>query len=138
MSKDKANVAEMLRAKIAPENRIFVKKNLAISDQVEVLLSEKGWSQKELAQRMGKSESEISKWLSGLHNLTLKSIAKLEAELGSEIITTPIEACKKYRTTEFVTLKVYIPYEEPFEELISGYIQESKIEYQKTYQKMEI
>jgi antitoxin component HigA of HigAB toxin-antitoxin module len=88
MSKDKANVVERLRAKIVPENRIFVKKNLAISNQIYALLDEKGWTQKELAIRLGKSESEVSKLLSGLHNFTLKSIAKLESELGSDIITT--------------------------------------------------
>lgn len=102
MSKDKSKIVERLKAKILPENRIFVKKNLEISEQVAALLREKNWSQKELAIRLGKSESEVSKLLSGLHNLTLKSISKLEAELGSDIIITPLEACKKYKTTEYV------------------------------------
>jgi transcriptional regulator with XRE-family HTH domain len=35
--------------------------------------------QKDIASNLGKHESEISKWLSGEHNLTLKSIIKLEA-----------------------------------------------------------
>lgn len=100
MSKDKSKVVERLKAKILPENRIFVKKNLEISEQISALLKEKNWSQKELARRLGKSESEVSKLLSGLHNLTLKSIAKLEAELGSDIITTPLEAGKKYTSAK--------------------------------------
>ena len=80
MSKDKNAVVERLRGRILPENRIFVRKNLTISEQVEAMRKEKGWSQKELAQKLGKTESEVSRLLSGLHNLTLKSIAKLEAE----------------------------------------------------------
>lgn len=106
MSKDKNAVVERLRAKIKPENRIFVKKNLAISQQVEALRKQRGWSQKELAKELGKTESEVSRLLSGLHNITLKSLAKLEAVLGSEVIVTPLQACEKYKSTEYITLKV--------------------------------
>jgi len=101
MSKDKTTVVERIRAKIQPENRIFIQKNLEISEQISVLLKAKGWSQKDLALRLGKSESEVSKLLSGLHNLTLKSIVKLEVQLGSDIITTPLEASKKYSGVEY-------------------------------------
>lgn len=138
MSKDKTKVVERLRAKITDENRIFIKKNLAISEQINTILREKGWTQKQLAQQLGKNESEISKLLSGLHNLTLKSISKLEAQLGSDIIVTPLEACKKYKATEYVTFKVYVQKKEHIEEFMSGYVEESTIEYQKTYQKMAI
>ncbi len=136
MSKNKSKIVERLKAKILPENRIFVKKNLEISEQVAALLKEKNWSQKELAGRLGKSESEVSKLLSGLHNLTLKSISKLEAELGSDIIVTPLEACKKYKTTEYVTFKVYVPAMVPVDEFSAKYVEESNFEYKKTYQKL--
>jgi transcriptional regulator with XRE-family HTH domain len=138
MSKDKSKIVERLKAKILPENRIFVKKNLEISEQVTALLKEKKWSQKELAIRLGKSESEVSKLLSGLHNLTLKSISKLEAELGSDIIITPLEACKKYKTTEYITFKVYVPTLVSVDEFSTKYVEESNFEYKKTYQKLVI
>lgn len=130
MSKDKSAVAERLKAKILPENRIFVLKNLAISEQVEALRKEKGWTQKELAKKLGKTESEVSRLLSGLHNLTLKSIAKLESELGSDIILTPLEADKKYKLAESITPKV--PGKELAKELEAEYAEEPKIDYQKT------
>lgn len=130
MSKDKTAVAERLKAKILPVNRIFVHKNLAISEQVEALRKEKGWTQKELAQKLGKTESEVSRLLSGLHNLTLKSIAKLEAELGSDIILTPLEADKKYKSVESITPKVTV--KEFAEEIEAEYAEEPKIDYQKT------
>ncbi|MBK8969134.1 MAG: helix-turn-helix transcriptional regulator [Lewinellaceae bacterium] len=41
---------------------------------------------RDLAAALGKSESEVSKWLAGAHNFTLKSIAKLEAVLGEDIL----------------------------------------------------
>lgn len=76
-------------AGIPAENRQFVKKSLDIQDQVADLLIKKGWTQKELAARMGKTEAEVSRWLNALHNLTMKSIAKLEVALGEDIILTP-------------------------------------------------
>jgi transcriptional regulator with XRE-family HTH domain len=139
MNKDKNKVVERLRSKIQPENRIFVKKNLAISAQVEALRKEKGWSQKELAKQLGKTESEVSRMLSGLHNLTLKSLARLEAVLGSEIVVTPLEACKKYKNTAYVTLKVYVPVKIQEDETVPvNYVEESNIEYQKTYTKQAV
>ena len=38
---------------------------------------------------MDKKPSEISRWLNGGQNLTLKSIAKLEAVLGETLIEIP-------------------------------------------------
>ena len=73
----------------------FVDKNLDISQQVLFLLKEKGWSQHDLAQKLGKSDAEISKWLSGSHNLTLRSITKMEAILGADIILTPSKMNRK-------------------------------------------
>jgi transcriptional regulator with XRE-family HTH domain len=39
-----------------------------------------------LARALGKSESEISKWLTGLHNLELRTIYKIEIALGEDVI----------------------------------------------------
>jgi len=107
MKKDKTKVLQRIRERIKPENRVYVEKNLSISQQVYEILQKKGLTQKEFAHMLGKQESEVSKWLSGLHNLTLQSIAKMEAVLDEEIITTPLEACNKYRKIEYITLRVY-------------------------------
>lgn len=58
---------------------------------VNTILEEKGITQKTLAERMEKRPSEISKWLSGEHNFTLRSLAKLQAELGEPILEVPIK-----------------------------------------------
>ena len=83
-------------ADIPAENIRFVDKNLGISEQVCAILERRGLTQKEFARMLGKSESEVSKWLSGLHNLTLKSIARMEAALGEDIIITPQQANIRY------------------------------------------
>ena len=78
-----------------PVHKAFVNKNLDVIEQVLYLLDEKGWTQKNLAQKLDKSESEISKWLSGLHNFTFQTIVKLEQVLEGSILVTPL----KYRPT---------------------------------------
>ncbi len=73
-----------------PEDvKIYVHLYGNIVVRIHELLKEKGITQKTLAEGMGKKPSEISKWLNGEHNFTLKSLAKLEAELGEPIIAVP-------------------------------------------------
>lgn len=68
---------------------IFVDLYADIVVRINQLLLEKGISKKNLAESMGKNPSEISKWLSGEHNFTLRSIAKLSAELGEPLLEVP-------------------------------------------------
>ena len=79
-------------AEVKPEEKRFVQKNLDIVAQIVFILNEKNMSQRDLAQQMGKTEAEVSRMLSGLHNLTLKTLARLEVALGEEIIITPQKA----------------------------------------------
>jgi len=98
-------VIDRYRKRIKEEDKRFVQKNLEISNQISEILKNKGLTQKKFAQMMGKQESEVSKWLSGLHNLTLKSVTLMEAYLNEEIITTPLEASGKYAKVNYVMLK---------------------------------
>lgn len=65
---------------------------LDIVYRINEILERKGWNQADLAKAMGKKESEISKWLSGGHNFTIATIAKIEAVLGEDILSV-----KRYR-----------------------------------------
>lgn len=71
------------------ETKIFVDKYSDLILRINQILRDKGISQKELAENMDKKPSEISRWLSGNQNITLRSIAKLEAELGETLIEIP-------------------------------------------------
>ncbi|MBK8506212.1 MAG: helix-turn-helix transcriptional regulator [Saprospiraceae bacterium] len=64
----------------------FVSKSYSLMRRIRKQMEEKDWEQKDLAKALGKSEPEISKWLSGFHNLTFKSIMKLEEALGCDLI----------------------------------------------------
>ncbi|MCU0434373.1 MAG: helix-turn-helix transcriptional regulator [Bacteroidia bacterium] len=84
-----------MRSKVAarilnetPEDvKIFTSWYADIVVRVHEIMREKKITQKSLAEKMDKKPSEISKWLSGEHNFTLRSLAKLEAELGVPILT---------------------------------------------------
>ena len=71
------------------ESRRSVAKMLDVADRIHAILEQKKMSQKDLATLLGKSESEISKWLSGTHNLELKTIIRIEDALGEDILTVP-------------------------------------------------
>lgn len=97
---------------IPKDSEIFVDKSMQIANHIAMLLEAKGLKQKDLANSMGKSEAEISKLLCGMHNYTLRSISKLEAALGMDIINVPVT--KKFtmsnldfgiKTTYFIVSK---------------------------------
>ncbi len=85
----RSKIAQRLESQVPEETKIFVAKYADIVVRINALIKEKGYSQKSLAESLGKKPSEISKWLNGEHNFTLRSLAKLEAELGETIIHVP-------------------------------------------------
>ena len=86
-----ANAAafERLRARVPLHTKIFVAKVYDLAEQVDAVLAERHLTRRDLARLLGKTDSEVSKWFGGLHNLTLESIAKLEAALGVDLFVTP-------------------------------------------------
>lgn len=74
---------------VTPDHMEFADLRLAITDRVYGIMEQEGINQKMLAARLGKQESEISRWLSGLHNLTLRNIARLNVALGQKVVVIP-------------------------------------------------
>lgn len=89
---------------------IFTDKSLDIVEYVYELLKSKGLSQKDLADIMGKNESEISKWLSGGHNITLLTISRIEDALNETILAVPnkenLISARKKKKEDFQKIKV--------------------------------
>ena len=81
---------EMIRQQTPPEVQKQVDLCVAIANRVYDLLEERGMSQRDLARALGKTETEVSRWLSGTHNLTIATIAKMATVLGDDIITATI------------------------------------------------
>ncbi|MCM1577157.1 MAG: helix-turn-helix transcriptional regulator [Bacteroides sp.] len=77
---------------ITPEIKRRVDICVEVSNRIYAILERKNMSQRDLAHRLGKTEAEVSRWLSGTHNLTVSTIAKIEAALGEPILFTEKES----------------------------------------------
>lgn len=82
----KSSIIEERRRKVNPEVRRMVDLSFRIVDRIHEILEEKGLKQKDLALRLGKNESEISKWMRGTHNFTIDTLVSIENVLGEPII----------------------------------------------------
>lgn len=73
-------------ARIPAEMKKQVDMSWAIADKIDSLLKARGLSQKEFAHLMGKTEPEVSRWVGGTHNFTLRTLAKISTVLGEDVI----------------------------------------------------
>ena len=82
----RSSILEARRAKVSPDVRRRVDLSFMIVDRIHSILVEKGLKQKDLANLLGKKESEISKWMRGPHNFTIETIISIENVLGMPIL----------------------------------------------------
>lgn len=71
---------------IPEEDVIQVNLSFEIADKIAEILKRQNMSQREFAKKIKRSEVEVSRWLSGTHNFTLSTIAKISAVLGEKIL----------------------------------------------------
>lgn len=76
-------------AQVSDKTRAECNLSFEIADRIDAVLKHKGMSQKDLASKMGKRESEISKWLTGRHNFTTNTLADISLALNEQIISVP-------------------------------------------------
>lgn len=81
-----SSIIEARRRKVNPEIRRMVDLSFKIVDRIHEILKAKGLKQKDLALRLGKKESEISRWMRGTHNFTIDMLIAIEDALGEPII----------------------------------------------------
>lgn len=65
------------------------------ASQIKEAMEAAGFTRKMLADKLGKSPSEITRWLSGKHNFTSDVLAAISEALGREItgVPTPEDEC---------------------------------------------
>lgn len=71
---------------IPEERKAEFELSFAIAARIDELLKRKGMTQRELAQKLGKKESEVSKWLTGRHNFTTNTLVRISLALDAPII----------------------------------------------------
>ena len=76
-----------IRNTISPETKMQMELSVAIANRIYDILEEKGMTQKDFARLMGKTETEVSRWLSGTHNMTLATLCKISIALGENILS---------------------------------------------------
>ena len=87
---------EQCVANVAPEVMEEVNLNIDIANRIYDLLKAKNLTQHEFASRMGKRDSEISRWLTGTHGFTTATLAKISAVLGEPIVEVRRDPETKY------------------------------------------
>ena len=75
-----------IRSSITPEMKLQMEMSVAIANRIYEILEARRMSQKDLAKKLGKTETEVSRWLSGTHNLTLATICKISAALEADVV----------------------------------------------------
>ena len=85
MRTTKISLREMAAA-CRPEIQEEVRLTMGVSNRLSDLMHEKGISKIELAKALDKRPSEVTRWLSGQHNFTLRTIATLSAFFGTSLV----------------------------------------------------
>ena len=75
-----------MQKNIPNELKVQIDLSFSIADKIASVLKKRGMTNKEFAKLVGKTEAEVSRWLGGTHNFTLKTIARISSALGCEII----------------------------------------------------
>lgn len=86
-----ASIPTDIAEDVAAEVNDYLDFAILVRDWLEV----KGWTQKELAQKLGMKPSQLSLILSGNKNLTLQTIRRFERALGEKFLNfapSPLDA----------------------------------------------
>ncbi len=82
----RSSIIEARRQRVAPDVRRQVDISFLIVNRIHEILTNKGYKQKDLAEKLGKKESEISRWMRGTHNFTIETLSSIETALGEPIL----------------------------------------------------
>lgn len=94
MSEKKSIIAEALST-YGEANRRKIRNKLIIATKISRRLRELGMTQKEFAEKIGKSAPEVSDILSGDRNLTIDTMSDIESLLDMRLLdTTLLDNCK--------------------------------------------
>ncbi|MEI7818434.1 MAG: helix-turn-helix transcriptional regulator [Desulfuromonadales bacterium] len=78
-------------AAVSPCTRKFVERQGAFSVRITEIMNVSGMTQRQLAEKLGKNESYISRIVAGWANPTLRTIVEFEVALGQDIIDIPYQ-----------------------------------------------
>jgi transcriptional regulator with XRE-family HTH domain len=112
--------AWLAKAQWREDNRNWLQKSSAIAIKILMKLDELGWSQKTLAEKMGKTPQYINTICKGHENLTLQTIANLEDILDICLSMKPTEVSNKIEMPNFV-------FTQSFQKLLENFMNKIKV-----------
>lgn len=77
-----------LRRETSPQMSEQITKRMQLAAQIDDSLRQRGLTNQEFAFMMGKTPSEITRWLSGTHNFTTETLWEIERVLRIQILTS--------------------------------------------------
>ena len=83
-----SNKFQQMTASVPQDIQTEIDLSFAISNEICHLMQERGLTKKQFAEALGKKPSEITKWLSGQHNFTIRTLAMLTTFFGRPLIQT--------------------------------------------------
>ena len=101
----RSNLIDDLFQSISNEELEKTEKRMLLAARIDEAIKAKGMKRKHLAEALGKSPSEISKWLSGTHNFTTDTLFDIERVLDTALI--PL-GNQKEKTIEVFTWNVIV------------------------------
>ena len=69
-------IMDEVRQNMSPEMKRQMELSVKIANRIYEIMEAQGLSQKDLAILLGKTETEVSRWLSGTHNMTMAPLPK--------------------------------------------------------------
>ncbi len=70
---------------VTPLEMEQTKVKMQLAARIEDFMRAKGWNKSQLAEKVGKNPSEITKWFSGTHNFTTDVLTEIAFALGVEL-----------------------------------------------------
>ncbi|CAL1518361.1 helix-turn-helix transcriptional regulator [Chitinophaga sp. MM2321] len=115
-------IADLL-AGITPLEDLQIGTKILLADRIGKIMDDRGLNNKDLAAKMSKSPSEISRWLSGGHNFTIDTLSEiaiaLEVPIEQFFIPTQVKVVRDIRLSLTIKdVKSNAPY---FSPVVSNY-----------------
>jgi transcriptional regulator with XRE-family HTH domain len=95
------NILESILSEINPELEERVEFRMRLAEKIDKARIKKGLSKKQLAEKLSKRPSEISKWLSGTHNFTSDTLYEIQHLL--DIVLIDVEDNRNEQVWYFTT-----------------------------------
>lgn len=77
-----------------------------IAQRIDFLMRKNNLSKSDLARGLDKDPAQISRWMSGVHNFSLKTLAELEVFFKEQILVSPTETLETAEYTTYVAQKL--------------------------------